>query len=324
MDTAPQKFGLIPETPDPRDFSQEKVFGAFTAEELPQGDFFVSDPLKIKDQGPTDFCTGYAAAAVLEDHEHMELSGPYIFATAKRLLAEKTGNPEEYKKWGLQLRDVCEAVVKVGALQEDLSPYKTDQQDYLRDELANPKNWGDDYDMLAGDHRQASYFNVDGALDRFDNFRSALARGKASGNSILTGVLWRYSWKDAPGGIIPVDYDPAEGGEPHAIKIFGQILMDPREAEADESGAVPGHGKKEIYLVAQLSNSERIGDKGLFYIPRNVINKEFVYGAKQFSDMSKDEALNLIDHGLKVNDNRFYKLMVVLWHLFTGKLGIRK
>lgn len=314
MDTTHEKYGLIPETADPRDFSQEKVFGSFSTEELPQGDFFVSDPIKIKDQNGFDFCAGYAAAAVLEDHEHVELSGPYLFAIAKKLLAKKTGNPEEFKKWGLQLRDVCEAATKIGALEEVLSPFKTDQQDYLRDELANPKNWGDDYDMLANDHRQSTYFNVDGPHDRFDNFRSALALGKQSGNSILTGVLWRHSWKEAPGGVIPADYDPTEGGEPHAIKIFGQIIIPTMDELTN--------GK--LHLVAQLSNSDRIGDKGLFYFPREVINKEFVYGAKQFSDMSKDDALNHIDHGLKTKDNRFYKITIVVWHLLLARIGLRK
>ena len=326
MQSDVQKFGLIPETPDPRDFSQEKVFGAISLTDVPNGDFFVSDPIKIKNQGGTDFCVGFAAAAVVEDHEHTELSGPFLYSAAKKLITETSGNSEEWRKWGLQIRDVCNVLIKVGALEEDLSPFKGETSDYLRDDLANPKNWGEDYEMLAAEHRQSSYFNVDGPHDTFDNFRAALWRGKQSGGSILTGVLWRYSWSQAPGGIIPKDYDATEGGEPHALKIFGQMLVKLHEHDQYgclEDGSCDIPESEELMLVAQLSNGEDIGDKGLFYLPRNVVNKEFVYGAKQFSDMPKGEAKTYMEHGLKVNDGRFYKLAVVALHWLLASAGLR-
>lgn len=118
------KFGLVPDAPDERDFSRTAVFGAIAKEELPQGDFFVSDPLVIKDQNGYDFCAGYATAAVLEDHEHVELNGPFLSMAAKKRLMEKTGNPDEYRKWGMSLRDQGLAACEIGALEEDLSPYK--------------------------------------------------------------------------------------------------------------------------------------------------------------------------------------------------------
>ncbi len=316
MPTDLTQSGLLPETPDARDLSQEKVFGAATLEELPTGDFFVSEPMAIKDQnhGTTkDFCGGYAGAAVLEDHENEVLDGDFFFMAAKKLICEKTGNPEAWREYGLQIRDIGEAARKIGVISEENFPFiMFPAEDLSREFLSNPANWSEEIFMFAAEHRQNSYFKVDGPHDTFDNFRAALMRGRAKRDSILTGCAFRRSWLSVPKGVIPKE-ETTEQGFPHAFKIFGQALV-PVDGE---------DGPEELMLVGQLSNGLDVGDKGIFYFPREVVNREFKYGAIQFSDMPKEKARMLQDNGLKVGDNTFYKLIVVLWHAFTAKLGIR-
>lgn len=112
-------------------------------------------------------------------------------------------------------------------------------------------------------------------MDTFDIIRCTLWANRAEKRSILTGITWHNSWTYASGGIIPRFYVD-RGNFGHAFKVFGWKEI------ADEP-----------YLVAQLSNGENIGDKGIFYFPRNVVNKEFTYGAYTFSDMPPEQAKQL-------------------------------
>src|SRR6185295_14024409 len=115
----PPRFGGLNKVPkDPRTFSTHRVFGTLSKTDLPTGDFFVSDPLEIKNQGHTDFCAGYAAAAVLEDHEDVELNGEYIFQKAKVL-----DGKDSYLEWGSSLLSIARAVVKFGALEQTFFPF---------------------------------------------------------------------------------------------------------------------------------------------------------------------------------------------------------
>ena len=68
--------GLLPLKRDSRDFKIEEICGFM---ELPEEDFTVSDPLKIKDQGGTDMCVAFAATAVSQDQEGVILSPEYLF-----------------------------------------------------------------------------------------------------------------------------------------------------------------------------------------------------------------------------------------------------
>lgn len=285
MENEKKGYGLQPLTEDKRDFSHDVVFGSPKLAELPTGDFFVSHPLKIKDQGMTDFCAGYAAAAVSEDQEDVEINPEYTWQIAKAMIGE-----EAWKEWGMNLRDICKAAVATGFLDQEYYPFENQEVD--RDFLANPANWPKDLAMLAADHRKNSFFAVDGPYDTFDNFRAVMYANRTGRRSILTGVKWRQSWEATPGGVIPKSYE--EEGTGHALKIFGQMDI---------------HG--ELHLVAQLSNGEEIGDKGLFYFPREVINKEFVFGAFTFKDMPKDYAQYHNENGIRITDNVFLKFIKV-------------
>ena len=61
--------GLLTLPTDERDFSLAGFFDQINIDAIPQGNFRVSTPLKIKDQGNTDFCSAYAVTGVSEDQE---------------------------------------------------------------------------------------------------------------------------------------------------------------------------------------------------------------------------------------------------------------
>ena len=140
-----------------------------------------------------------------------------------------------------------------------------------RDEIANWENWPEELDEKAVKHAKESYFKINTHKDAFDAFRATLYANKSDKRSILTGVLWRNGWINAKGGIIDHTFSPAMYG--HAIKISGQKTID---------------GK--LYLVGVLSNGTEIGDNGLFYFSREVVNNDFTFGAYCFIDMDPKEA----------------------------------
>lgn len=308
MDTTknPIESGLLPLPEDPRDFSHEVVFGAPARNELPEGDFFVSEPIKIKDQGQTDFCAGYAAAAVSEDQEHVELNGEYIFAETKRRLG---GNA--WQKYGLNLRDVAKTICDIGSIEQEYYPFEY-RNDVDRDFIANPANWADDLKMLAAEHRKGAFFAVDGPYDTFDNIRAILWKHRREGRSVLTGLGWRRSWNTAERGVVPRTGWETEAWFGHAVKIFGQILLPDPEHE----------GKETLYLVVQNSWGDGYGDGGIFYFPREVVNSQFVFGAFVFKDLPKETAQYLNENKLRVDASRFTKLITVLANLFKRLFGI--
>jgi len=140
-----------------------------------------------------------------------------------------------------------------------------------RNFLADYRNWPEELDFQASFHRKKCYFKVGGYQSTFNAFRAALWANKGGSCSILTGVRWRTGWTSAKYGIIPKESSRSMFA--HALKIFGQKKID-----------------GELYLVAQLSNGESIGDKGVFYFPEDVINRDFKFGAFMFRDFDPNEA----------------------------------
>ena|SRR3990167_8408633 len=138
--------------------------------------------------------------------------------------------------------------------------------------LANWGNWPKNLDESAKKHLKQSYFSIYGPYDTFDNIRATLWANRNEKRSVLTGCEWKSIWINAAGGIIPKFY-LEKNGVGHAFKIFGWKEI------AGES-----------YLIAQLSNGMGVGDKGIFYFPRNVINKELSFGIYTFSDMPTEKA----------------------------------
>lgn len=251
-------FGLRETPEDKRDFSHEKVFGAISA---PLEDFIVANPIMIEDQKETDYCPAEASSSVAEDHEGLDLDPIFSFAAIKSIDKDPQG-------WGSDLRSACKAACKIGFVEKKDSPYGIDEP---RDKIVYLSNWPQDLLGKAAQHKQKSYFRIDEGRDIFESMRRALWQHKNEKCSILTGVVWRAGWTDSKGGIISSEETEQWGG--HALKIFGQKMIN-----------------NHPYLVAQLSNGENIGDKGIFYFPREVINRDFTFGAFMFIDMDPQEA----------------------------------
>lgn len=270
--------GLNPLPEDKRDFSHDAVFGSIKKEELPAIDFVVSEPLGIKDQGETDFCTAYATCASSEDQEGILLNPEFIFMMSKVL-------SKNLNAYGQDLRVIMKAHCKFGTIEQQYFPFPYDNST-PRNVIVDPKNWDlNNLSGLAYEHRKNSFFIVDGPYDIFDNFRSSMWMHKEELKSISTGAGWRDSWTKAPGGVIEdIDYSN-EPESPHAFKIYGQKTI---------NGV--------LYLIAQLSNGIDIGDQGLFYFPRGVVNREFKFGAFMFNDMPKEMAQYHAENGISIDD----------------------
>lgn len=249
--------GLLPLKRDNRDFSFVKMFGTIRKEEIPTHDFVVAEPLNIKNQFETDLCVAFAICSVSEDQEKVALSPEHFFMSIKKMKGD-------WVSWGSDLRTGCKVAVNVGFLEQELNPYKLKNKG--RNFVANWRNWEQiKFEENVKEHRKISYFKVDGPYDTFFNFRAALWQNRHKSCSILTGLTWDSSWSKAKDGIIPKKKGTPLYG--HAIKIFGQKNID-----------------DEIYLMAQLSNGEEFGDNGIFYFPKEVINRECVFGAYMFVD----------------------------------------
>lgn len=266
--------GLRPTPEDKRDYSHDRVFGAILPPltDIPN-DFMVAEPLEIKDQRLTDFCTGFTVASVSEDQEGIPLSPEFQFMLTKLV----DGNPDA---WGSDIRAACSAACDYGSLPRTDAPYTVaDQQ---RDFLVNSYNWPQPLFKKSVMHRKQNFLKVDGPYDRFDNFRRTMWMHRAERRTLVTGAMWRGAWTMGYKGIIPDEYGQAEFG--HAFKIAGV-------ATKTLDGVPFPDGKPR--LVAILSNGEQIGDRGRFYFTREIINKEFFYGAYIFKDLTAQQIADL-------------------------------
>lgn len=240
-------FNLKPTPKDNRDYSHRRTFGAPAVADLPD-EFRVAEPIRIKNQFSTDFCSAFATTAVCEDEDRIEYSPEWLFQKEKELSGD-------WQSYGADIRTACKAATK-GLLPQGCTDVTLDG--HTRDFCANPANWPVILEMQATPHARSSYFKVDGYRDMFDNIRQTMWSQKDMKHSVLVGSIWYNEWY-SPDGIIPKSYSQAFGG--HAFKIFGwkQINGEP-------------------YLICQNSWGINYGDKGLFYFPRSVVNKEFSYG----------------------------------------------
>lgn len=286
MINLPPKNSLRPLPYDSRDFNLGAVFPQVKLEEVPMTDFEVVQPLGIKDQGDSDYCSAYAVTAVSEDQEGVELIPEYQFYKTKHL----SGNLEE---WGADLRDACKSAVRFGSMA--LNGWKG-HKGLTRQQILQPTQWPNFADSIALYHKKETYFAVNGKHDVFDNIRIALWQHRAGKSTIVTGALWRTEWLYASGGIIPKQY--GDEGFGHAFKIYGQKVI-----------------KGEIYLKAQLSQGTGFGDNGIFYLPRKVVNAEIGrYGIYMFKDISRKDAEYYLENKVSLKSS-FIKQ---LWSVFIG------
>lgn len=283
--------GLLPLPANPgksKDFSKSVVFGATPAKDIPRTPIG-NKPLKIKDQGDLDFCSGFGTSEVSEDQEGIELDPLWQFAQIKRVIGSVEG-------YGADLRSAGLALVNYGSLPQKNAPYTIHSG--TRDFLANWENYDANLSAIAETYKKKSMFFVDGPEDDFDNIRATLWENREKKVTVLAGVLWRNSWTIAPKGIVSKTGWENDKGGGHCVKIFDQIEI---------NGT--------LYLVVQNSWGVDYGDSGIFYFPREVINKEFApYGQIFFSDMPVKDAKYYNENGISVNDSWVYGIWKGLWN----------
>ena len=291
MKNIPPKNSLRELPDDQRDFPLGAVVSQMNVLDIPDEDFVVAEPILIKNQGESDLCSGYAVCAVSEDQEGEELLPEYQFFKTKEI----SGDPDE---WGADLRSACKSAVQYGSIpnRNGLGQFKG----ISREQTLDPNTWPSYADEVAEFHKKRTYFDVlkGGQYDVFDNIRTALWKNRAKKCSIVTGAKWRTEWLDAPGGRIQKEYGTAGFG--HAFKIFGQKKI----------GA-------EMYLVAQLSQGSEVGDNGLFYFPREVVNKEIGrFGVFMFYDIDREKAEKIIKKKEQSGDGFFSRVWSFLISIF--------
>ena len=271
--------GLQPLPADERDLKHDVVFGSiFLPEE------YCIPNMKVKDQGNSDLCSAFSTSSASEVQEGVELSPEYAFAKGKEI----SGNP---KVWGNDLRTAAKAHVKYGCIEAKQSPYNILKDD--RDVIANYESWNMELDYDAIFHAKKSYFSVNNTMEAI---KQAIYQNKMP---VVTGALWRMTWTYSPGGIIPTEYE--RDGFGHAFLWKGWKRLDGKE-----------------YLIAHLSNGTNIGDRGCFYFPKEVVEKECTFGNFVFTDLSKETAQYYHDNKIQVQMNWLEQMYAILKNLLAS------
>lgn len=263
--TDKQQFGTgLKRTPkDERDFGLGEVYKQMDIADVPAGDWSFYDPLEVKDQRGTQECTGHGVASALEAHEG-ELINPSVqYAFIKEIAGDPTDT-------GANLRDAMKSGLKVGGVEKKDCDYGVDKYD--GDFLADIRNYPEGLKDKAAVHKQRSFFSADqGRYNRFDNFITWLYQFRHEQPVIVTGVMWREGWTEAPGGVISRDLNlPEIGG--HCIAILPKLRFI----------------NNEEYLGILNSYGRGVGDNGIFWFPRAVINELFTYDAFIYRDKNPE------------------------------------
>lgn len=243
-------LGLKPHTHDWRDYSHRRTFGAALLSDLPAEYLLLTD---IMDQNGYPKCTAYASCAVRSSQAGNRQFDPNWFYAQEGITAGTPSND------GYDLRTAMQTGVDYGFM--PLAPKPGDQ---------------------AADFKEASYFNIDGNYDIFDNIRSAMWLAKTEQRCAVLGTMWYEEWYSAPNGVIL----PGTGKTPvglHAIKAAGWT-------PTQQSNKRPLNG---TYLAVQNSFGKNFGDDGIYYFHRDVVNKEFVQGHFMWRLTLSDEDVKL-------------------------------
>lgn len=279
--------GLIPPKQEDKKFSFGAVFGYGDPKELPAT--FRFTPLEIKDQHESDLCLAFTYAEAREIQEGRLISPEYLFKNIKK----KEG---DWRTFGADPKTGANALLQ-GLLPKELNPFPLGVFD--RDFIANWGHWTENIDKQA-DIFTDSFFWVGETGDKWDAIRLALWRFKDERRPIATGGIWRASWTSST--TIPLTYEV--NGTPHAFLVIGW--------ENDN-------------LILQLSNGSDIGDKGIFYMPKEVARKELWF-AIMFKDMPAGETKTTVleksvKYRLVKRDGRFAVWLRSWWSSIKAFFG---
>lgn len=245
--------GLIPPKKEDKKFSFGAILGYPPISELPES--FLLEPLRILNQYSSDMCVAFSIVGAREHQEKKELSPEYLFKNIKKLQGD-------WRSWGADPKTGAKALME-GLIDKPENPFPLENFD--RDWIANWGNWTQNIDALA-DVKTENYFWIgETSGNMFDNIRQAIWKFRDEKRAVVVGAIWKNEWTYAPLGKIPSKYN--SDGFGHAFLVVGWTK--------DE-------------LILQLSNGTGIGDKGLFYMSKEVVNKETLF-ALMFKDIEESK-----------------------------------
>lgn len=253
--------GLRPLPIDERDYKADRLGGIFEQLVIPEGNFIVGMGQPVRNQGNTDRCTSFSTCLASGFQEGKVLNTDYTFYKS-RYIAKLP-----IDAWGCDNRSACKSHVKYGALEQEHAPYNNEHPNRF---ILHPQNWDSVYDVNALIHKKKTFIEPTGGKDLFDSIVGNMYK---HGAAVVTGAMWRDEWNTSD-GVVPSEY--SNNGSGHSFALIGQRMIK----------GVP-------YLVAQNSYGEGIGENGLFFFPREVVNKEFLYGNYFFKDLTEEELYKL-------------------------------
>lgn len=245
------KMGLKPTPKEKQKYSFGAIYGYPDIATLPDK-YDVGEPLEIKDQKETMACVAYSLTAVSEYQEGVPLEPTYTV----KLISEIEG--EGWVNNGTSL-DVGAKAALNGFLPRSDSPYTLEK--FGISWVANPLNWNSELDEKAKKHAKKAWFWIGSSnkLKMFDAIRSAMWKFKDEKRAVQTGVIWNDIWSDQT----KINKEGRSIGG-HAIAIKGW--------DGD-------------YLKIQNSYGKSVGENGIQYIHKNLVNKLFRFGALMFLDL---------------------------------------
>lgn len=227
-------------------YFSKRLFGGLTFPD------FMLDIQGIKDQKDSDFCTAFCTSEAIGNQVGIPMSAEYQTAQIGKLAGAPIfggADPKLALKAGT-----------IGCLPQTNSPFS-----FERDGFQTPALWQSynaNLDPIAALYKRAGWYNVlfggPNDYDAYDMTCLALNDARADNAPIMGFGFWYNEWTEAANnpackGIMPVPTTPVS-----------------RHAYLSAVGLQTIGGEQKI--VAQLSQGEDFGDKGLCYYGRDAWN----------------------------------------------------
>jgi hypothetical protein len=265
-----KRGGLLPLIKDERDIRVGAVFTLPPLSEIPVS-FHVPVPDEwIYTQGE-DTCAGCGTAMASSKQEGVQIGPlfPWIIARASKGIG--------IDDFGIDLRSIAIAHVKVGALEMKDEPYTGNEPKEVWRDITN---W-DISGLIKKSvyHKKGSFVFIEPTqgYDLFDTMRATVWKLRNENVLVMFGMNWAY------GDISPIDQFN-EGGEGHLVVFTG--------CNGDT-----------IHGLIVNSWGLSVGEKGRFQISREIINKGAAqYGAAFFHDETPENLNWYIANGVKMDD----------------------
>lgn len=231
-----------------KDYLYHPTFGT-TIDALPglPSDGLGRVPLVIKDQGVSNFCTAFGISSQKEYTSNVQMSPEYQTA----LEGELNGSPI----FSGADPDLAMASGLKGILPQTSSPYTFQTNGWT--DPAYFVNYDQSLAGVASQFKEESYYSlthplsVSSDFDTFDSIRIGLWDSKTE--VVIAFGWWYQEWNVLGGdGIVQMPTNP--------VTRHCYLFIDFKVINGVE------------YLVAQLSSGKKLGDNGLLYFPREVVN----------------------------------------------------